>query len=113
MSPFRLPDPAALPPPGASLQQVIRFADAHDPTLHFRARWGSAYAGEATALWGACVAAFKAGAPPPGSAEDLLMCLAYDCVLGPYMGVPEPHKAQFLDWLLDGLRQRLEARPQA
>jgi hypothetical protein len=33
---------------------------------------------------------FEAGAAATGGPYELLICLTYDCVLGPYLGVPEP-----------------------
>jgi hypothetical protein len=84
---------------------MIRFADAYNPTPHFRSKWCESYASSVRSLWERCVQAYKAGHAAPGSPEELLMCFAYDVVLGPNLGVPEPHKLAFLRWLLDSLRQ--------
>jgi len=39
--------------------------------------------------------------------DDVDRCLAYDAVLGPFLGLPEPQKLAFLRWLIDGLRKSL------
>ena len=39
---------------------------------------------------------------------ELLMCLQYDIVLGPALGVPDPHKLEFLRWLAKGIRNEVE-----
>ena len=107
-SPWRMPSSEILPDAAdATLEQIIRFAHSVDPTTHFHDRWGEEYQKNVRALWQRCVESFKAGAaaaPPP---DELLMCLTYDVVLGPYLGVPDPHKLPFLRWLLDGVRKSL------
>jgi hypothetical protein len=103
------PTVGALPGADATLQQIIRFAQSADPTAEFRARWGENYQTNVKALWDRCVQSYNAGVKPQGSADELLMCLAYDIVLGPYLGVPEPHKRPFLLWLIDGVRQGLQS----
>ena len=102
-----MPSPGTLPGPAATLEEIIRFAHSVDPTAHFRDRWGADYTTNIQALWGACVESFKAGAPTAAPPDELLMCLTYDVVLGPYLGVPDPHKLPFLRWLLDGTRKSL------
>jgi len=103
--PLKMPDPEALPDSQASLRDIIRFASVFDPTAHFQERWGDDYKERAQGLWRQCVESFKAGAPPNVESGELLLCLAYDCSLGPYLAVPEPHKQHFLHWLMDGLRK--------
>jgi hypothetical protein len=102
------PTAEALPGTDATLQQIIRFAQSVDPTAQFRLRWGENYQTKVRLLWDRCVQSYNAGAEPQGSVDELLMCLAYDVVLGPYLGVPEPHKRPFLLWLIDGVRQGLQ-----
>ncbi len=108
LSGFTLPTLDALPGTDATLQQIIRFAHSVDPTALFRERWGDDYQQNVRALWDRCVQSYKAGVEAPGSIEELLMCLAYDVVLGPYLGVPEPYKRPFLLWLIDGVRRDMQ-----
>ncbi len=105
---FTLPKLEALPGTDATLPQIIRFAQSVDPTALFRDRWGKVYQQNVAALWEHCVQSYKAGVEAPGSAEELLMCLTYDVVLGPYLGVPEPHKRPFLVWIIEGVRRNLQ-----
>ena len=106
-SPFRLPSPETLPDTDATLEQIIRFAQSVDPTAYFQDRWGKGYRTNVQALWSRCVQSYKAGAVAAGPPDELLMCLTYDVVLGPSLGVPDPHKLHFLRWLLDGVRRGL------
>jgi len=104
-----LPAAESLPPTDATLPQIIRFARAVDPTMHFRERWGKYYPTQVSALWGRCVKSYQAGEETQGSAGELLMCLVYDIALGPYLGVPEPSQRSFLLWLIDGVRRVLQS----
>jgi hypothetical protein len=96
-----------LPETDATLEQIIRFARTVDPTGHFQDRWGEEYRTNVQALWHRCVQSYKDGSATPAPPDELLMCLAYDVVLGPHLGVPHPHKLPFLRWLIDGVRQNL------
>jgi len=87
---------------------MIRFADAYNPSPHFQKKWGENYQSNLGSLWERFVQAYKSGAVTPGSPDEMLMCFAYDIVLGPHLGVPEPHKVMFLRWLIDGIRQRFQ-----
>jgi hypothetical protein len=106
-SPWKLPSAETVPESDAGLEQIVRFARAADPTAHFRERWGEEYATNVQTLWQRCFQSFKAGVPPGRPPDELLMCLTYDVVLGPYLGVPDPHKLAFLRWLIDGVRGAL------
>ena len=106
-SPWRMPAPETLPSAVATLEQIIRFAHSVDPTTHFRDRWREEYQTNVRALWQRSVESFKAGAATAAPPDELLMCLTCDVVLGPYLGVPDPHKLPFLRWLLDGVRESL------
>jgi hypothetical protein len=106
-SPTWLPSPEALPGADATLEQIIRFAHAADPTADFQARWGEAYKTNVQALWERCVRAYMTGVAATDAADELIMCLTYDIVLGPCLGVPDPHKLPFLRWLIDGIWQGL------
>ncbi len=105
---FMLPSLEALPGTDATLPQIIRFAQSVDPTALFRERWGENYQRNVAALWDRCVQSYKAGVTASEPPDELLMCLTYDVVLGPYLGVPEPHKLPFLLWLIDGVRRGLQ-----
>ena len=100
---------STLPETNATLEQIIRFARSVDPTEHFNARWGEEYRTNVQALWHRCVQSYKAGAAAEGDPDELLMCLSYDVFLGPYLGVPDPHKLLFLRWLIDGVRRQLQS----
>ncbi len=102
-----MPPAEALPRDRASLREIIHFAWAYDPTEHFLERWGENYKAKVEALWHGCVQSFLAGTPAAGEADELLLCLVYDCVLGPGLGVPESLKEGFLRWLVDGIRRAL------
>ncbi len=107
---FKLPTLEDLPGTDATLTQIIGFARSADPTALFHERWGDNYRRNVAALWDRCVQAYKAGVEAQGPAEELLMCLTYDVVLGPYLGVPEPHKQPVLLWLIEGIRRGLHRR---
>ena len=98
----------SLPGADATLEEIIRFARTADPTARFHERWGGEYADKARSLWNRCVQSFAAGEEPPGDRDELLLCLAYDVSLGPYLGVPEVHKLAFLRWLLNGIRRSVQ-----
>jgi len=106
-SPLSLPSLEALPKADATLEQVIAFAHSVDPTAHFQELWREDYRTNIQSLWERCVQSYKAGVAAPAPPAELLMCLTYDVVLGPYLGVPDPHKLLFLRWLLDGVRDGL------
>ncbi len=107
---FTLPTLEDLPGTNATLAQIIGFARSADPTALFHERWGDNYRRNVAALWDRCVQAYKAGVEAQGPADELLMCLAYDVVLGSYLGVPGPHKQPFLLWLIEGIRRGLHHR---
>src|SRR5262245_18760542 len=107
LRPFQLPPIDSLPPTGTSLQDMIRFVGAFEmPVIRlFQERWGQRYKQRVQACWSDSIRRFKAGGAAEGPADELLLCLAYDCILGPYLGVPEPHKLVFWEWLVEGVRQ--------
>ena len=107
-SSFKLPDIDSLPGPQASFRDIGRFLHDHDPTLHFHKLWGDDYRENVQALWQRLNGMFKKGEKPVGHAEELLMGMNYDWVMGPYLGVPESKKQEFLEWLLAGVRDQLE-----
>ena len=96
-----------LPESNASLRDLIRFADSYNPAPHFQMKWGADYQSNVSSLWQRFVQEYKRGSIATGPTDELLMCLAYDVVLGAHLGVPEPHKVAFLQWLIDGLRRSM------
>ena len=107
-SAFRMPGLESLPGLDASFRDIGRFLHDHDPTLHFHRIWGHDYQENVRSLWQRLSSAFKDGATAAGQADELLMCMAYDWVLGPHLGMPDSKKQEFLMWLLDAIRHRLE-----
>src|SRR3954469_23351917 len=89
------------------LEGMIRFISTFELPLirQFRDRWGEQYRERLQAHWAECVRRFRSGAAASGPADELLLCLAYECILGPYLGVPESHKREFWAWLVVGIRQ--------
>jgi hypothetical protein len=91
-----IPAVKSLPASDAPLKEMIRFADAYNPTPHFRKRWGENHSSRVRSLWERCVQAYQSEAAAPDLAEELLMCFAYDVSLGavprcaraPQVGVP-------------------------
>ena len=97
-----------LPKPNASLKTIIRFSRKNDPLLVFIEKWGDKYKERTEALWNQCVAAYKNQDMMNKSVEELLFCLSYDIALGPYLGVPDPHKLPFLRWLIENIRSTID-----
>src|SRR4051794_27597622 len=95
--PLRLPESDALPPAGSSFKEMIRFISTFElPVIdRFRDRWGDQYQQRVEAVWSGCISRFKAGAAAEGPADELLLCLAHDCILGPNLGVPMERKLTF------------------
>ena len=105
--PLILPAPGELPGDGAVLTEIGMFIARFDPTRHYRERWSERYRLEIEALWNRCVSAYRGSHDPVVPAGDLLLCLAYDWRLGPYLGVSEHEKLAFLRWLIVQMRVRL------
>jgi len=77
-----MPSLQSLPARDALLEEVIRFGDAYNPTPHFRKKWGEDYTSSVRSLWERCVQAYKNDVAAPDAVDELLMCFAYDVVLG-------------------------------
>ncbi len=103
---WKAPPPEALPGPAATLEEIIRFVRLADPTEHFRAQWGDEYQDNARAVWARCAEAYRTGAAQPVDPDELMLCLAHDLVIAPYLAVPESAQLPFLRWLIDGMRGR-------
>ena len=109
-APFTMPEPESLPGSDADLRDIGRLIYYHDPTAHFQKMWGPDYTENVRSLWQRLNNAFKDGERAAGQADELLMGMAYDWALGPYLGVPESRKLAFLKWLLEGIRDHLRSR---
>jgi hypothetical protein len=107
--PWTMPSTEALPFDSAGLLEIGKFILHYDPTRHFRERWGDDYRAKIEALWNSCVAAYRDGRTPNHPADELLLCLTRDWILGPYLGVPQGEKLRFLRWLLIHVRVKLAA----
>lgn len=103
---WKVPPPEAMPGPEVTLEEIVRFSRSADPTEYFRARWGDEYKDNARAVWARCAEAYRTGAAQPGDPDELMLCLAHDLVIAPYLAVPESTQLPFLHWLIDGMRGR-------
>lgn len=102
-----VPNRQDLPDESATLREIIRFSDRFNPLPHFQSLWGDEYKTRVADLWRRCIESFKNNSPPPTDIGELLMCLQFDIVLGPYLPVPDSNKLQFLQWLVNGIRMEL------
>ena len=107
--PLVLPTPGDLPGDASILTEIGMFITRFDPTRHYRERWGERYRLEIEALWNRCVSAYRGSRDPVVPPGELLLCLAYDWRLGPYLGISEHEKLAFLRWLIVQTRVRLSA----
>ena len=105
--PLTLPAQADLPADSAPLTEIGIFIERFDPTRHFREQWGERYRSQIEALWNNCVSAYRGSRDAPASPGELLLCLAYDWRLGPYLGISEHEKLAFLRWLCAQMHTRL------
>ena len=55
---------------------------------------------------GASTHAFKAGRATGYSPDEVLMCMAYDVTVAPYIGVPEEVSHSYLHAMLQELREK-------
>jgi hypothetical protein len=106
---LKLPSLESLPTEAASLAEIGKFISTFDPTEYFRERWQEDYVSNISSLHRRCIESYRAGLAATEPADELLMCVTYDFILGPYLGVPEPHKLPFLLWLVNGIRQQLSS----
>ena len=104
-----MPSHDVVPGKDATLRDFIRFSDTFNPLPHFQEQWGDDYTARVRELWEQCVRAFEDNAATEADIGELLMCLQYDIVLGPALGVPDPHKLRFLRWLTDAIGNRTPA----
>jgi hypothetical protein len=96
-----------LPKTDADLKELIAFCRQNDPSREFEKRWGSEYRERVRELWGASTYAFKSGQPTGYSPDELLMCMAYDVIVAPYIGVPEDISHSYLQTMLRELREKI------
>lgn len=105
--PLTLPVSEDMPSDAAALPEIAIFIARFDPTRHFRERWGEGYRAAVEQLWHDCVCAFRSSQDLAVAPGELLLCLAYDWRLGPYLGVAGQEKLAFLQWVIAQLRARL------
>ena len=98
---------SSLPQPDAELRELLAFCRANNPSQEFEERWGSDCRDRVRELWGESTHAFKAGSPTGHSPDELLMCMAYDVAVAPYIGVPEDLSHAYLHAMLRELREKL------
>ena len=98
---------STLPEPDADLAELVAFCRANDPSHEFEKRWRSDFRDRVRELWGASTHAFKANAPTGYSSDELLMCMAYDVTVAPYLGIPESISHAYLHAILRELREKL------
>jgi hypothetical protein len=97
---------ASLPGPDATLKELVEFCRKNDPSQEFMERWGAEFRDRARELWGASTHAFKAGRETGYAPDEVLMCMAYDITVAPYIGVPEEVSHSYLHAMLRELREK-------
>jgi len=97
---------ASLPRPDATLRELVEFCRANDPSQEFMERWRTEFRDRVRELWAASTHAFKAGRGTGYSPDEVLMCMAYDVTVAPYIGVPEEVSHSYLHAMLRELRER-------
>jgi hypothetical protein len=96
-----------LPGPDASLSQLIKFCRDNDPSPEFQDRWGSDFQAKARDLWAESTNAFKQHRRSGANPDELLLCMAYNATVAPYLGIPEAISLAYLHWVLRELREKL------
>lgn len=98
---------SCLPGPDASLGELIKFCRSNDPSQEFKERWDSEFVEHVRELWAASTHAFKAGRATGYDQDEVLMCMAYDVAVAPYLGVPEDISHSYLHAMLRELREKV------
>ena len=96
-----------LPKSDADLKELVAFCQLNNPTQEFEKHWGSEFHDRVRELWGKSTHAFKAGRPTGYSPNELLLCMAYDVTVAPYIGVPEDISHSYLHAMLRELREKI------
>ena len=99
---------SGLPGPDAGLRELIAFCQKNDPSPAFRERWGDAFRERVRELWAASTHAFKGGRATGYGPGEVLMCMAHDVSVAPYIGVPPEVSQAYLQAMLRELRASLE-----
>lgn len=96
-----------LPLSDASLRELIEFVRSNDPMKEFQELWGPDSNDRILELWGKSTHSFKERRPIGGTPDELLLCMAYDVTVAPYLGVPEETTHSYLHFVLKELREKL------
>lgn len=103
----RMPNAVMIPNPDAPLIEMIRFSKAYNPIPQLRESLGPDYPAYIERLRDRCITAFQAGGQAPGTRDELVICLAYEIAVMPYLGISEENAARLCRWFLDGIRRRM------
>ena len=101
-----------LPQSDASLSELIAFSRSNDPAKEFQELWGSAYKDRIEELWSSSTHSFKERRPIGATPDELLLCMAFDVTVAPYIGVPEDISHAYLHFVLKELREKLDMSDQ-
>jgi hypothetical protein len=96
---------SSLPGPDATLKELIAFCRTNDPSQEFKERWGAEFPERVRELWATSTHAFQAGHATGYNPDEVLMCMAYDVTVAPYIGVPEGISHAYLHAMLRELRK--------
>jgi len=97
-----------LPQSDASLPELIEFIRNNDPVKEFQELWGSDSNDRILALWKNSTHSFQEKQPIGVTPDELLLCMAYDTTVAPYIGVQEKTSHSYLHFVLKELREKLD-----
>lgn len=97
----------SLPSTDAQLETLIEFSRTYDPSEEFKQIWGSEFRDRTRELWGASTHAFKEDLPTGFNANEILLCMAFDVSVGPYLGIPARITHAYLQAMVNELRGTL------
>lgn len=73
--------PMDVPPPGAELDAIVRFAGLFDPAAYWKRTWGTAYFERSRRMLARSLRDFAEGRPLPNDLTELRTCLALECTM--------------------------------
>jgi hypothetical protein len=100
-----MPPRENVPGAAAAWNELLRFADAYDPTPHLQKKWGDDYLPKAQALFEHSVTAYRSGVPLSGAIDEMLFCLTFALTGAPHLCFADDHG--YLRFVVAGIRQRL------
>ena len=98
--------PDMLPKPNASHSEIIAFCQQNDPSLQFKELLGDKYNDHVIDLWSKSTHSFKSAIPTGYNINEILLCMAYDISVAPYIGVPIEISISYLNYMLNELREK-------